>query len=162
MVIVKFPDPSLDIECKPVTVFGPELKTLLESMYETMINATGIGLAANQVSLPYRMLVMTGPDKEKLFLINPEITEMSLSPANLKEGCLSSPGEFFVVPSRPAWTTVTYQDEVGKSHQKVFVGIYSVCVNHEIDHLDGLSYLEEPSVPRAKRKELAKKWKRKK
>lgn len=158
MKILRFPDSKLFESCKPVTVFGDELKTLLDSMFQTMIENRGIGLAANQVGLQFRMFVMLGPITEKVLLVNPKIVSRSVVSANLEEGCLSAPGEPLKLDERVSWVKVQYQDETGASHEKVFKGIHSVCVQHEIDHLDGKSYLQSKSLKKAKRKELAKKW----
>lgn len=158
MKLVKFPHPDLFEKCKEVSVFGPELLTLLESMYCTMINSKGIGLAANQVSLKFKMFVMLGPEEEKLFIVNPKIIKRSVLPANIKEGCLSAPGEFLILEERASWIKVQHQDETGTSHEKVFKGIHAVCFQHELDHLNGLSHLQSKSLTKSKRKELAHKW----
>lgn len=158
MQILRFPDPALFVECSEVSVFGPELKLLLESMYETMVNGNGIGLAANQVGLTFRMFTMRTEKDEKLFLVNPKIVRRSVISANAREGCLSAPGEFLVLEERAAWVKVEYQDETGTQKEKVFHGLESVCVQHEIDHLNGKSHLQSKSLNKAKRKELAKKW----
>lgn len=158
MKILKFPDPSLFKTCKEVSVFGPELKILLDSMWDTMIEGNGLGLAANQVGLTFRMFTMLGPSGEKLYIINPKILKRSVVPANLKEGCLSAPGELLVLDERASWVKIKFQDETGKEHERVFKDIHSVCVQHEIDHLSGKSHLQSKSLHKAKRKELAKKW----
>lgn len=158
MEIIKFPHPDLFTVCKEVTVFGPELKVLLDSMWDLMLKERGVGLAGNQVSILYRIVTMQGPNKERLYIINPKITKRSLAPANLKEGCLSSPGEFYVLAERSAWVEVEYQDETGKAHRRVFQGLYSVAVEHELGHLNGASHLQSKSIPKAKRIELAKKY----
>lgn len=158
MTILKFPDPSLFEICSEVSVFGPELKILLDSMHDTMIAANGMGLAANQVGLKFRMFTMLGPEDQKIHLVNPKIVKKSVLQANLKEGCLSAPGEMLTLDERAVWVKVKYQDETGAKHETVFKDIHSVCVQHEIDHLDGKSHLQAKSLGRAKRKELAKKW----
>lgn len=159
MEILKFPHPLLFEKCKELTVFGPELKIILDAMWDTMKKTSGMGLAANQVGVLFRMFVMEGPDHEKIYLVNPKIIRRSKIPANLKEGCLSAPGDLLVLAERASWTELTYQDETGKEHKRVFKDIWSVCVQHEIGHLDGESFLESKSIPKAIRKELAKKWK---
>lgn len=158
MEILKFPHPFLLKPCQPVTVFDVELKVLLEAMWETMINAGGVGLAANQVGLPWRMFVMNVMGKDKVFMVNPKIVSSSIVSANFKEGCLSAPGEFIVLPERAEWVQVKYQDELGHEHCRVYSGIHAVCVQHEIDHLHGKSHLQSKSLPKTKRIELAKKW----
>lgn len=161
MKITRFPDPILFKKCKEVTVFGKELEVLLQTMYDTMIASGGLGLAANQVSLSYRMFVMelmVESKKEKIFFVNPKIIARSVAPADQKEGCLSAPGEFLVLAERSSWVQVEFQNEKGEKQSRVFKGIYAVCVQHEIDHLDGKSHLLSKSIPTSKRKELAKKW----
>jgi peptide deformylase len=158
MVILKYPDPILFKVCKEVTVFGSELKILLDSMHETMVAQRGMGLSANQVGLTQRMFVMQTLDEDKLFVINPKITARSIAPANLKEGCLSAPGEFLTLPDRSSWVTLEFQNEKGEPQRRVFQAIFSVCVQHEIDHLDGKSHLQARSLGKKRRIELAHKW----
>jgi len=158
MQVLRFPNPSLFQVCQAVTVFGDELKTLLEAMWETMNSSSGIGLAANQVGLQFRMFTMLGPKDEKLFLVNPKIARRSTLPANLREGCLSAPGEFVILSERSSWVEVEFQNEAGILQKRVFQGIHAVCVQHEIGHLDGESHLQSSTIPKQKRKELAKKW----
>lgn len=158
MDILKFPHPLLFEPTRQVTVFGPELSVLLHSMWETMIAAKGLGLAANQVGLPWNMFVMEGPNKERLFIVNPVIASGSKTPANLREGCLSAPGEFLILKERMAWVEIAYSDENGAINKGFFKGIHAVCVQHEMDHLVGKSHLQSKSISRAERKRLAKKW----
>jgi peptide deformylase len=158
MEVLKFPHPNLFIKCKEVTVFGPELKVLLESMWDTMISKNGMGLASNQVGLDYRMFTMKGPEEEKLFIVNPKILVSGRAQANLKEGCLSAPGEFLILGERAMWVQILYQDETGAPHSQTFGGIHSVCVQHEIDHLDGKSHLQSKSLTRRVRREMKRKW----
>lgn len=158
MKILKFPDKNLFEICTEVLSFGPELKTLLDSMWSIMTENNGMGLASNQVGLKFRMFTMLGPDDEKLFIVNPIIISSSVASANVKEGCLSAPGEFLVLEERKSWVQLKYQDETGTEHQRVFKGVHAVCVQHEIDHLDGKSHLLSKSLHKAKRKELAAKW----
>ena len=157
MNIIKFPNPMLITVTYKITVFGEELKTLLDAMYETMKANRGIGLAANQVGLLHRMFVMEGPEG-RINIVNPYVISKSKISANLKEGCLSAPGEFIVVPQRPNWVQIEYQNELGENKTAVFNGIYSVCVCHEMEHLDGNVFFKNPSLSRAIRKNLIKKW----
>ena len=159
MEILKFPHPSLKTVCSEVTVFGPELKILLEAMWETMKNAKGIGLAANQVGLSQRMFVMEGPNEEKIFAVNPMIIRKGLNVSTLKEGCLSFPGEVLYTRSRYDFIEVRYQDENGKLNGWTLSGIYSVAFQHELDHINGITFIESKGLPREKRRYLAKKWK---
>ena len=158
MEIVKFPDPRLLVPCKEVTVFGPELLVLLEAMWEAMKAAGGIGLASNQVGLTHRMFVMEGNAGEKIFLVNPVVTKTSRAFSCYKEGCLSAPGEYVFLGDRNSWVQVEYFTELGQKRMAVFNEIWSVCVQHEIGHLDGKSFMESKTIPRLRRKELAKKW----
>lgn len=158
MQILKFPNSALFVTCSEVTVFGEELKILLDAMWETMMVSKGMGLAANQVGLIFRMFTMLGPEGEKIYLVNPKILAKSIIPANLKEGCLSAPGELLVLDERASWVKVKFQDETGKEHERVFKDIHSVCIQHEIEHLNGETYLKSRSLNKKKRKELLKKW----
>ena len=158
MIILRFPDPRLFVKCSPVTVFGPELKLLLESMWTTMIAAKGIGLAANQVGLTFKMFTMEGIDEEKLFIVNPKVLSRSAVPANLTEGCLSAPGEFLIRPDRPSWVQLEFQNERGETSLRTFKGLLSVCVEHEIEHLMGKGFMDSGYLPKTKRNELSKKW----
>lgn len=158
MEILKYPHPSLFMKCSEVRVFGEELSILLNSMYETMINNHGIGLAANQVGLHYRMFTMRGPNDEKLFIVNPKILAKSSIPANLKEGCLSAPGDFLILEERSTTIQILYQDQEGTPRTGTFTGIHAVCVQHEIDHLEGKSHLQSKSLSRQIRRKLEKKW----
>lgn len=158
MEILKFPNPKLFEKCKEVTVFGDELKTLLNAMWETMKANNGVGLASNQVGLSYRMFVMEGKEGKKLFIVNPKIIKQSQAPANLREGCLSAPNEFITRQDRALWVQISYQDETGKQMAGVFSGVTAVCVQHEMEHLDGKAYFESESIPKSKRREIAKRW----
>lgn len=158
MEILKFPDPKLFTECREVRVFGKELKILLEAMWDTMVRCNGIGLAANQVSLDYKMFVMVGPSNDRLYVVNPEVIAHSKVFANYKEGCLSAPGEMIFTANRYDWVQIKFQDETGKECKRTLHGLYAVCAQHEIEHLYGKSFLESPKIPKAKRKELANKW----
>lgn len=156
MEILKYPDPRLLKPCKDVIVFGTELKVLLESMWETMKRERGIGMAANQVGLEYRMFVMD-ETIEKHFIINPKVIDIGKYPCDQQEGCLSAPGQM-VKLYRPNWVTIAYQNESGEHRRRTFVGVHSVCVQHEMEHLYGKTFLQNKAIPSRIRKELAKKW----
>lgn len=158
MEILKFPHPLLSQKCEEVTVFGDELKVILDNMWETMKYAHGLGLAANQVGLLFRMFTMEGPNSERIYLVNPKITRASIVSANLKECCLSAPGNPIMLTERMAWVEVMFQDETGAEKRRVFKDIWAVCVQHEIEHLNGDNFMQAKSVPKAIKKELAKKW----
>lgn len=156
MKIVSFPHKSLFTKTKPVTVFGPELKYLLESMYEVMVSHRGVGLAANQVELTFRMFVMQVEEKP-LFLVNPRIIWESRELAKIREGCLSAPAEFIVL-GRSALVKIAYQDETGAEKTKLFNDLLVVCVQHEIEHLDGKSFLEHKSLTKVQKNQLKARW----
>ena len=100
-----------------------------------MLKRGGLGLAANQVGLHCRMFVMAGIESEKLYIINPKIVQKSEISANMKEGCLSAPGEFLILSERAAWVQVDFQDEKGQMNRRVFQSLHAVCVQHEMDNL---------------------------
>lgn len=158
MEILKYPDPILFKACKEVTVFGPELKILLDAMHATMVVQKGMGLAANQVGLNHRMFVMQSLDEDKLFIVNPKIRSRSIAPASIREGCLSAPGEFLVLQERSSWVEIEFQNETGEHQRRIFNAIFAVCVQHEMDHLDGKSHLQSKTIPKKRRIELANKW----
>lgn len=159
MQILIFPDPILFQKCEEVNAFSEELLVLLDNMWTTMKDSNGIGLAANQVGLLHRMFVMEGPKNEQLYLVNPAIIRRSLVSAALEEGCLSAPGEMLILEERSSWVEVEYQDDHGTKHKRVFKDIWAVCVQHEMGHLNGESFLQSKSLLKTTRKSLAKKWK---
>jgi peptide deformylase len=108
--------------------------------------------------LDYRMFTMLGPENEKLFIVNPKIVTQSGIPANVKEGCLSSPGEFLILPERSHAIQIIYQDETGGLRGGIFNGIHAVCVQHEMDHLLGKSHLQSKSLSRQMRRQMERKW----
>ena len=141
--ILEFPDPRLRKIAKPVTVFDKELEDLIEDMLETMHEAEGIGLAATQVNVHKRLLVIDvseNRDAPQVF-INPEfeIIEHELSEYN--EGCLSVPG-FYETVSRPRAVKITAQDAKGEKIEQAAEGILATCIQHEIDHLDGKLFVD--------------------
>lgn len=157
MKIHKFPHPALFTPCTPVTEFGPELKQHLDKMWDTMVEAKGLGLSANQVGLFDRYFVMQGPFGQRLYVVNPLIRDRSKETSPLVEGCLSAPGDFLSL-KRSEIVYLDYQDETGKPVSKIFTSYFSICVQHEIDHLDGKSFLESEVLDKKTRKRLAKKW----
>lgn len=157
MKILKFPDPKLLTPCDAVVNFDKTLLSILDSMWEIMKDAKGIGLAANQVGISLDAFVMEGPNG-RLNMVNPYISVESEALANMKEGCLSTPGEFVVVPGRAKWVQVIYQDEKGNNKSLILEGIHAVACVHEIEHLDGKSFLQHSSFPKSVRKRYEKKW----
>ncbi|MCX9024644.1 MAG: peptide deformylase [Candidatus Methanoperedens sp.] len=157
MEVLKYPHPHLFKPCQEVTVFDAALAELLGDMWNIMKAERGVGLAANQVGLSQRMFVMEGPENEKLFIINPKILEVSKYNFDFAEGCLSAPGQFLKL-FRPGWVSISYQNEKGEVLKRTFTSLHSVCVQHEMEHLEGKSYLQNKAIPKKARIFLAKKW----
>ncbi len=139
--IVTYPAPVLRATCRPVTIFDAALATLATDMTETMYHAPGRGLAAPQVGLPMRIFVTDvawrdGTPTPKVF-VNPKIVEASDETVLREEGCLSIPGRPCRV-RRPARVTLHWQDLQGAGHEGRFDGIEATCIQHELDHLDGV------------------------
>jgi peptide deformylase len=141
--ILEFPDPRLRKIAKPVTVFDKELEDLIEDMLETMHEAEGIGLAATQVNVHKRLLVIDvseNRDAPQVF-INPEFEIIENELAEYNEGCLSVPG-FYETVSRPRAVKITAQDAKGEKIEQAAEGILATCIQHEIDHLDGKLFVD--------------------
>ncbi|MBS8275341.1 peptide deformylase [Thalassospira tepidiphila] len=143
--ILIVPDPRLKKECEPVEAVNDEIKTLLNDMLETMYAAPGIGLAAPQIGVMKRVVVMdVSDDKDKpepLKLINPEIIWESEETSIYQEGCLSIPEQYADV-ERPAEVGMRYMDENGETHEIEADGLLATCIQHEIDHLDGVLFTD--------------------
>ncbi len=144
--ILIHPDPRLKKHCDPVTEFDKDLARFADDMLETMYDAPGIGLAAPQVGLIKRMLVMdcakdTKAGPEPMVLVNPEVTWKSDERNVYEEGCLSIPGQYAEV-ERPKMVRVKWQDVEGKAHEQEFDELWATCVQHEIDHLDGVLFID--------------------
>ncbi len=165
--ILEVPDPVLKQVSKPVEAFDDELRTLVEDMFETMYDAPGIGLAAIQVGVPLRVLVIDlqpdDPDaepevcnhgghqhthqptiKEPRVFINPEILDPSEDLSVYQEGCLSVP-EIYADVERPATCRVKYQDLDGTFHEEALEGLLATCLQHEMDHLEGILFIDHLS-----------------
>jgi peptide deformylase len=146
--ILTAPDPRLKKKSKPITSVDAEVRQLMDDMLETMYEAPGIGLAAPQVGELRRVIVLdidreevqTGP----LFMANPEIVEASDEDAIYEEGCLSVPEHYSDV-ARPATVTVRYLDRDGVEKEMTCEGLLATCVQHEIDHLDGILFIDHIS-----------------
>jgi peptide deformylase len=157
--ILEYPDPRLRIRAEPVTKFDTELKTLVADMFETMYAAPGIGLAATQVDVHKRILVcdIGVESKQPLCLINPEILRAE-GKTNAEEGCLSVP-EFYDFIDRAAAIRVRAFDPDGKAFELDTEGMLAVCIQHEMDHLEGklfVDYLSELKRERLKKKAVKK------
>lgn len=165
--ILEVPNPLLKRVSDPVETFDDELKQLVEDMFETMYDAPGIGLAAIQVGVPLRVLVIDlqpdDPDaepevcnhgghehthqptkKEPRVFINPEILDPSEEMKAYQEGCLSVP-DIFAEVDRPATCRVRWQDLEGTTHEEDMDGLMAVCIQHEMDHLNGIVFIDHLS-----------------
>lgn len=168
--IIEVPDPRLKTVSKDVTVFDDDLKTLVADMFETMYAANGIGLAAIQIGVPQRLLVIDlqpeDPDaepeecghdhgdgkphthpvlmKEPRVFVNPVIVDPADQLATYQEGCLSVP-EIYADVDRPETCTVQYQDVDGVAHEEKLEGLMATCIQHEMDHLEGILFIDHLS-----------------
>ena len=139
--IILHPDPVLRKRAEPVTEITPDILKLLDDMLETMYDAPGIGLAAPQVSISKRLVVIDiegrdGKGDTAYKMINPKITAFADIKTELEEGCLSLPDMACVV-TRPEQVTITYMDVNGKEHELNADGLLAKAIQHELDHLDG-------------------------
>ncbi len=143
--ILIVPDPVLRKICRAVTPADHEQVTaLIPRMFETMYKAPGIGLAAPQIGSLLRLVVIDlAPEKvpDPLVLINPEIIAASDEKATREEGCLSLPDQYADV-TRPAWVKVRYQDALGQRREIEGEGLLAACLQHEIDHLNGVLFID--------------------
>jgi peptide deformylase len=146
--IIKVPDPVLRQKAAPVTEIDAAVRQQLDDMAETMYEAPGIGLAANQVNSLVRLVVMDcAADEEQarlLQMVNPEIITVSEESARLEEGCLSIPG-FTAEVDRPAEVTARWLDPQGAQQEAAFSGLEAACIQHEIDHLNGVLFIDHLS-----------------
>ena len=143
--IVIEPDPILRKKSEPLEKVDDEIRELLDDMLETMYAAPGIGLAAVQVGILKRIIVIDiSKDKEKkdpLFLINPEIISRSKKTSVYEEGCLSLPGHFAEI-ERPAECQIKFVDYNGKEKELIANGLLATCIQHEVDHLNGVLFID--------------------
>jgi peptide deformylase len=153
--ILEYPDPRLRIRAEPVTKFDAKIKQLVDDLFETMYAAPGIGLAATQVNVHKRVLVcdIATEGKQPYCLINPEIVHAE-GEINAEEGCLSVP-EFYDFVDRAASIRVRAFDPAGQRFELDAEGLLAVCMQHEMDHLEGklfVDYLSELKRERLKKK----------
>ena len=141
--ILEFPDPRLRKIAEPVTVFDEKLEVLIEDMLETMYEAQGIGLAATQINVHKRLLVIDVSENRDtpLVFINPEFDILEDELSEYDEGCLSVPG-FYETVSRPRAVKIRAQDGKGEDFEIEAEGILATCIQHEIDHLDGKLFVD--------------------
>jgi peptide deformylase len=142
--ILIHPDPRLKRSCEPVSTITDEVRKLASDMLETMYHAPGIGLAAPQVGVLRRVIVMDcikdGPPRP-MVLVNPRVTWGSEDMAIYEEGCLSIPDQYADV-KRPAEVRVVWTDLDGAEQEEHFAGLWATCVQHEIDHLNGKLFID--------------------
>jgi peptide deformylase len=151
--IIEVPDPRLRQISSPVEKVNDDLRALIADMFETMYDAPGIGLAAIQVGVPKRLLVMDlgepveegqEPVKEPRVFINPEILTHSDEDVPYTEGCLSVPDQYAEV-LRPDHIRARWLDEHGKQHEENLDGLLAICLQHEMDHLEGILFIDHLS-----------------
>ena len=142
--ILHYPDKRLHLKAKSIRVIDDSIKTLVQNMIHTMYDSNGIGLAASQVNMQLRLFIMDiskdDEPKNVLTFINPEILSRSGEVIG-EEGCLSVPGVYESV-LRSEWITVKYQDINSQEHTIDCSGLMAVCIQHEIDHLDGKVFVD--------------------
>ena len=141
--IIIFPNPKLRKVAKKIDKFDKSLEILAENMLKTMYDANGIGLAATQVDVHIRLVVMDLSEErnDPRVFVNPEYTILDKSPFTYEEGCLSIPG-FNEEISRPSKILLKWQDLQGNFHEEEPDGIFTVSAQHEIDHLDGKLFVD--------------------
>jgi peptide deformylase len=160
--ILEVPDVRLKTISQPVEVFDDALKTLIADMFDTMYDAPGIGLAAIQVGVPKRLLVMDLQEeradgeviRNPRVFVNPEILDPSEEFATYTEGCLSVPDQYAEV-DRPAQIRARWQDADGAVHEEDMDNLMATCLQHEMDHLEGILFIDHLS--RLKRQMVLKK-----
>ena len=157
--IIILPDPRLRLVSEPVTEIDAEIRQLVEDMFETMYAAPGIGLAAIQVAVPKRVVTLDLAKKDeppqKQVFINPEITWRSEEKGFYEEGCLSIP-EYYEEVERPARVKVKFLDLEGKPQEIEADGLLATCIQHEIDHTNGILFIDH--ISKLKRDRVIKKF----
>ena len=157
--LIILPDPLLRQVSTPVERVDSDLLRLADDMFETMYDAPGIGLAAVQIGVPRRLLVLDvakeGEEKQPQVFINPEILASSDDVSVYEEGCLSIP-DYYAEVERPATVTVRYLDRNGQQQTLEADGMMATCLQHEIDHLNGVLFIDH--ISRLKREMVIKKF----
>lgn len=167
LTILEAPDPRLKVKAEPVETVTDEIRTLLDDMLETMYEAHGVGLAAPQVAVAKRVLVMDcagkDEDPQPIKLVNPEVIWESDEEICQEEGCLSLPEQYSDV-TRPERVKVRFLDETGTERVVEADGLLARCVQHEMDHLEGVLFVDHISALKRKmilrRLQKAKKFKK--
>ncbi|MBY5771105.1 MULTISPECIES: peptide deformylase [Rhizobium] len=157
--LIILPDPVLRQLSKPIERVDSDLQRLADDMLETMYDAPGIGLAAIQIGVPRRMLVIDisreGEERQPQVFINPEVLTSSDERSVYEEGCLSIP-DYYAEVERPATVSVKYLDRNGKEQTVEADGLLATCLQHEIDHLNGVLFIDY--ISRLKREMVIKKF----
>jgi peptide deformylase len=157
--ILKIPDKRLRLVSEPVKKIDAATRALVEDMFETMYAAPGIGLAGIQIGVAKRVVVMDLSKKDDahkpLVFINPEVTWASSEKSTHEEGCLSIP-EYYEEVERPNEVKVKYLDLDGKTHEISAAGLFATCIQHEIDHINGVLFIDH--ISRLKRDRVIKKF----
>ena len=157
LTVIEIPDPVLYQKAEEVKEITPEIQTLLSDMLETMYKTNGVGLAGNQVGVLKRLVVIDCASKEEeadpIKMVNPKIIQKSEEMVCHNEGCLSIPREYADV-IRHETVTVEYLDENGKKQQRTANGLLAIAIQHELDHLEGILFIDHLSP--LKRKMLLK------
>jgi len=157
--ILILPDKRLRLASEPVKFIDREVKSLVEDMFETMYEAPGIGLAAIQIGVPRRVVTMDLAKKEEpkapRVFIDPEILWRSEDSASYEEGCLSIP-EYYEEVARPTQVRVKFLDLDGKEQELAAEGLLATCIQHEVDHLNGVLFIDH--ISKLKRDRVLKKF----
>ncbi len=159
--ILILPDKRLRLKSEPVKAVDKSLRKLVDDMFETMYAAPGIGLAAIQIGVPQRVVTMDLAKKdeprERQVFVNPEVTWVSADKATYEEGCLSIP-EYYEAVERPLAVKVKYLDLDGKPQEIEASGLLATCLQHEIDHTNGVLFIDY--ISKLKRSMVMKKFKK--
>ena len=157
--ILILPDPRLRLVCEPLTKVDDETRKLMDDMVETMHDAPGIGLAASQIGVLRRVVVIDLAKKDEppapRFFANPEIVWRSEEKASYEEGCLSIP-EYYEEVERPASARVRFLDREGAAQEVLAEGLLATALQHEIDHLNGVLFIDH--ISKLKRDRVTKKF----
>ena len=165
LTILEVPDPGLRAVAKPVAQVDDAVRAIIADMFDTMYDARGIGLAATQVAIEQRIVVIdlqepesdaedAKPVRKPMAFVNPELVSVSEETGIYNEGCLSIPDQYAEV-ERPARCRVKWLDGEGAAHEDEFDGLLSTCIQHEIDHLNGVLFIDH--ISRLKRDMVLKK-----
>jgi peptide deformylase len=152
LTILEFPDPRLRKIAEPVAEVNDDIRQTLDDMVETMYHAEGIGLAATQVNVHLRMLVIDISENRDtpMFFINPEVKILDPEPLGHEEGCLSVPG-FYELVQRPRKVLISAVNREGENFELEAEGILAVCIQHELDHLNGKLFVDYLSLLKRQR-----------